>query len=210
VTGPVTRPPSPSPTRPVLTSRTDVETREIPFETRTVRDPALPRGTRRVDTPGVPGVETLRYLVTLADGQPTGRRLIDATVTRQPQHRIVALGTRRPPAQHAGCGQALNICVPLGRRAACLIGEPSPVTSDAAAAEPSAGLPTAGLPGGGLPGGGLPTGGLPTGDLPTGDLPTGGLPGTGDDGSRALVADNPVQIGGLSGADTDLLGDLAC
>jgi hypothetical protein len=125
VTDSGSRPPSPSPTSPVVTSRTDVETRQIPFETRVVRDPSSPRGTRRIQTPGVPGVETLRYLVTLTDGQPTDRRLLDATVTRQPRHQVVVLGTKRPPAPHAECGQALNICVPLGRSALCLSAQPS-------------------------------------------------------------------------------------
>lgn len=102
-------------------TRTEVETREIPYETRLVRDPALPSGARKVESPGVPGVETLRYLVTLTDGRPTDRKLIDAVVTRQPQHRVVALGTRHPapPSQHRNCGEALNFCVPLGRKAMC-------------------------------------------------------------------------------------------
>jgi hypothetical protein len=100
---------------PVTTTRTEVETREIPFETRVVRDPALPRGTKRVETPGVPGVETLRYLVTVTDGRPAERELIDATVTKQPQHKVVAFGSRR----NVECGQALRFCVPLGRESLC-------------------------------------------------------------------------------------------
>ncbi|MFI5889315.1 G5 domain-containing protein [Actinoplanes sp. NPDC051513] len=116
VVAPVTQPPAP--TEPVRTTRTEVETREIPYETRLVRDPALPRGSTRVETPGVKGVETLRYLVTLADGRPAGRSLIDAVVTRQPQHRVIALGTQHPAAKK-NCGEALNFCVPLGRKAIC-------------------------------------------------------------------------------------------
>jgi hypothetical protein len=116
---------TPSPIAAVITSQvqipqtrtqTQTETREIPYETRLVHDPALPRGAKRVETPGINGVETLRYLVTLTDGRPTDRKLIDAVVTRQPQHQVVALGTRRPVHN---CGEALNFCVPLGRKAVC-------------------------------------------------------------------------------------------
>jgi len=107
----------------VQTTRTEVETREIPYETRLVRDPALPRGAKKVETQGVPGVETLHYLVTLTDGRPTDRKLIDAVVTRQPQHQVVALGTQSPAAGTRrpvrNCGEALNFCVPLGRKAVC-------------------------------------------------------------------------------------------
>jgi hypothetical protein len=111
------------PTPPVQTVQTQIETKQIPYETRVVHDPALPRGTQRVETPGVNGVETLRYLVTLTTGRPTDRSLIDAVVTRQPLHLVVALGTRGPAAgpHHPArnCGEALNFCVPLGRKAIC-------------------------------------------------------------------------------------------
>jgi len=111
--------PSPSvaaPVEPVQKTQTETETREIPYETRVVHDPALPRGAKKVETPGVNGVETLRYLVTLTDGRPTDRKLIDAVVTRRPQHQVVALGTRHPTRS---CGDALNFCVPLGRKPVC-------------------------------------------------------------------------------------------
>ena len=115
----------PSAASQTITTRTETETREIPFETRMVRDPSLPRGTQQVETPGVAGEQTLHYLVTLTDGVPTGRRLLDTTVTRPPQHEIVAFGGRYAPAPAPGpdrrrhCGEALNFCVPLGRAAVC-------------------------------------------------------------------------------------------
>ncbi|WP_433298002.1 G5 domain-containing protein [Actinoplanes sp. CA-030573] len=108
------------PGSPGETTRTETETRAIPFETRVVRDPKLPRGAEKERTPGVPGVETLRYLVTLRDGRPVERKLIDAVVTQQPQHRVVAYGTRRGLGHRdRNCGEALNFCVPLGRGAVC-------------------------------------------------------------------------------------------
>ncbi|WP_084599461.1 G5 domain-containing protein [Actinoplanes subtropicus] len=111
------------PTGPVQTTQTQIETKEIPYETRTVPDPALPRGAERVEAPGVNGVETLRYLVTLTNGRPTARKLIDAVVTRQPQHQVVALGTQSPDLgtrrPMRDCGGTLDFCGSLGRRAVC-------------------------------------------------------------------------------------------
>ncbi|GAA4593134.1 hypothetical protein BJY16_000863 [Actinoplanes octamycinicus] len=111
---------------PVVTTRTDVETRPIPFPTRVVRDETLPRGVRKVQSPGTPGEELVRYLVTLVDGKPSGRRVLDTTVTRQPEQRVVVFGVQRD----GSC--ALNLCVPLGR-AGCpeanAPGEPEPASS---------------------------------------------------------------------------------
>lgn len=108
------------PAGPAITTQTVTETRAIPYQTRLVRDPSLPRGRRRIATPGIPGEETLRWLITFADGKQTGRRLIDATVTRQPQHRVIAFGSRgRGPGRgHSReCGMGLDPCLPLGRSA---------------------------------------------------------------------------------------------
>ena len=121
---------STTPAGPVTTTRTDVETRAIPFRTRLVRDPEMPRGTKRVQTQGVNGEETLRYQVTLVNGQATDRKLLDTTVTREPQNRVVAYGWGRRGGPNRGgnmqgggfhkddaCGNSLRVCVPLGRKA---------------------------------------------------------------------------------------------
>jgi hypothetical protein len=129
---PVAKPAAPA--RPVITTRTETEKRAIPFRTRLVRDPALPRGHKRVQTEGAPGEQVLQYAVTLTDGRPTDRRLVGSTVTRQPQHRVVAFGTRRggwecrpdrgckPTGRMAaGCGtESESAAVPLGGELAVL------------------------------------------------------------------------------------------
>ncbi|GLY95701.1 hypothetical protein Acsp02_29560 [Actinoplanes sp. NBRC 103695] len=97
---------------PQVTTRTETERRAIPFRTRLVRDPSLPRGAKRIQTPGVPGEELLRYVITMTDGRPGERRLLDSRVTREPQHRVVAFGTRRKHCRHDRCG-------PMWRNAAC-------------------------------------------------------------------------------------------
>ena len=112
----------------VVTTRTVVETRAIPFRTRLVRDPGLPRGTRRVQSPGAPGEETLRYLVTMTDGRETGRRLVGSEVTREPQHRVVAFGSRRGDRPRE-CRPGDDRCRPVGRSIACP-GELDPVIQE--------------------------------------------------------------------------------
>ncbi|MBL7254884.1 G5 domain-containing protein [Paractinoplanes lichenicola] len=120
-----------APSQPQVTTRTDTETRDVPFQTRYVRDPFLPRGVQKVQAAGVTGEETLRYLVTLTDGRETDRKLMDITVTRQPQHRVIAFGARRGFDRAHGdrCDERrLGLCVPLGRKACP---EPRPEESGA-------------------------------------------------------------------------------
>lgn len=125
---------APAPARPVITTRIQTATSEIPFPTRTVRDPSQPEGVREVQSAGVAGERTVRYLLTLTDGRQTGRRLLDSTVTRQPQPQIVTLGAETDDDQQSGgwhrhrrvghpadCGD-FDFCMPLGRDSACLDG----------------------------------------------------------------------------------------
>jgi hypothetical protein len=96
------------------------ETRPIPYRTRLVRDPSLPRGSRRVQQPGVAGEQTLRWLVTRTNGKETGRELIDTAVIRQPQHQVVAFGSQGRGWRHRHmreCGPGLDPCLPVGRSA---------------------------------------------------------------------------------------------
>jgi G5 domain len=86
-------------TAPGYTTQTVIEMRPIPYQTLLVRDPSLRRGDKQLLAEGIPGLETLRYLVTYAGGAETGRWLIDSTVSREPQHQLIASGSRSPP-QH--------------------------------------------------------------------------------------------------------------
>ncbi|TDO40267.1 surface rod structure-forming protein G [Paractinoplanes brasiliensis] len=121
-----------TPGQPGITTRTEYEKREVPFQTKFVRDPTLPRGAKKVQSAGVAGEETLRYLVTLNDGREIDRELVDITVTRQPQHRVIAFGSRRGfdrPRGYRCEGKSLALCVPLGRKAC-----PQPEPEESAAA----------------------------------------------------------------------------
>jgi hypothetical protein len=103
---------------PVVTTSTVTETRPIPYRTRLVRDSSLPRGSHRVQTPGIPGEQTLRWLVTRSDGKETGRELIGTTVTREPQHQVIAFGSQGRGWRHRHqreCGPGLDPCLRLRR-----------------------------------------------------------------------------------------------
>lgn len=123
---PAARPARPAPAAPVITTRTEVETHSIPFRTRLVRDPALPRGTKDVQAEGAAGVRSLRYLITLTDGRRTGRHLLGVTVTKRPEPRLVVIGTGREADPDTDdeddpwdCGSVGNdLCVPFGRSSA--------------------------------------------------------------------------------------------
>ena len=109
------------------------ETEAIPFRTTLVRDRSLPPGSREIETPGVPGERLLRYEVTYTGNQETSRRLLDSTITREPQDRVVAFGPRGRGGRHGG-GQhsggrgdrecrLLGSCVRMGRGAVCTHGD---------------------------------------------------------------------------------------
>lgn len=143
-----------APAGPVVTTQTVTEKRAIPYRTRLVRDPQLPRGRKRIQTPGAFGEETLRYLVTYSGGRQTDRRLVDAQVTKQPQHRVVAFGTQRGGRGGRHCGPGIGNCMPIGRGAVCP--ETSAATTAPGPANPSAG-PSAPTESGSLPLGGTLT-----------------------------------------------------
>lgn len=118
-TGTTTTEPAPNPTTPSagpkVEKRTTTETRSIPFGERTVKDPSLAKGTRKVRTKGVTGRKTLTYEVTYTNGVQTGKRLIDEEVTRKPVTQVVAVGTR----ETRNCDPNYSGCVPVASDVDC-------------------------------------------------------------------------------------------
>jgi hypothetical protein len=127
--------PVPVAPEPEVTTQTVTETRTIPYRTRLIRDPGMRRGERRIQTPGVDGEERIRYVVTYTDGQETGRRVLDSVVVREPQHRVVAFGTRRGRGDHGSGECRKGPCIPIGRNASC----DEPIEPVDPAAEPARG-----------------------------------------------------------------------
>ncbi|WP_405113558.1 G5 domain-containing protein [Micromonospora sp. NBC_01405] len=112
---PATASPSPTVAVPTVKTRTETKTQPIRHAQRTVKDPSLAKGKRVVRTPGVDGVRTLTYRVTLADGVPTGRKLVRSVVTRRPVAQIVAVGTK----QERECDPNYGGCVPIASDVDC-------------------------------------------------------------------------------------------
>ncbi len=85
----------------LITTRIDVVTQPIPFLTKLISDSALSPGTKVVLAVGVPGMRSVRYLVTSNNGRQIGRLLINNVVTRPPSQQIVAVATN-PAANQPG------------------------------------------------------------------------------------------------------------
>ncbi|QQC89758.1 resuscitation-promoting factor [Streptomyces alfalfae] len=80
------------------------ETREevIPFAVVRTEDPTLFRGTEVVAQPGRPGARRVTYALRTVNGVRQRPRLIGSEVVREPQRRIVRVGTKRRPESVAG------------------------------------------------------------------------------------------------------------
>ncbi|MFG1777727.1 G5 domain-containing protein [Micromonospora sp. NPDC049048] len=105
-----------TPAAPVVRTRTVTETQRIAFQTRTIRDSSLPKGTRKVSTRGVAGVRTLTYQVTHTDGVQTARKLVKSEITKAPVTRVVRVGTKETRQCDPNYSGA---CVPIASDVDC-------------------------------------------------------------------------------------------
>jgi len=97
--------PTPTPT-PVVTTETLTATSPIPFESKTVLDASVAKGTSTITTPGKEGVKTKTWRVTKTDGVETGRVLTSDAVTQYPVAQVTTVGTYvapPPPPAPATC-----------------------------------------------------------------------------------------------------------
>ncbi|GIG90309.1 G5 domain-containing protein [Plantactinospora endophytica] len=107
--------PAPTSASPTAEKRRITETRAIPFGQRTVEDPSLAEGKRKVRTAGVKGSKTLTYEVTYVNGVQTGKRLLKEVVTRKPVTQVVAVGTK----ETRECDPNYGGCVPIASDVDC-------------------------------------------------------------------------------------------
>lgn len=106
---------SPGPTATVET-RTLTEIQRIPFAKKTINDPSLAKGTKRVKTRGADGIRTLTYEVTVVNGVQTSKRLVHSEVTKQPVAQVTLVGTR----QSSRCDpNYTGACVPIASDVDC-------------------------------------------------------------------------------------------
>lgn len=90
---------------------------EVAYATVTRNDPALEVGLREVISEGAPG-QTLRiYRIPVIDGNPGEMELISEKVVREPQNKVIALGSRRPTASSPSIRPiSTATSAPVGRR----------------------------------------------------------------------------------------------
>ncbi len=71
----------------------DTVTEVLPFESRTIEEPALPVGYRHVRTTGRPGEATTSYAIQMLNGAEVQRTVVARVVTREPRDEVVVVGT---------------------------------------------------------------------------------------------------------------------
>ena len=77
--------PKPTPTpAPVVTTKTEIKTESIAFQTVRQDDPTLEKGKEVVAQNGANGTRTITYTVTYTDGKETGRTVASDKVTKEP------------------------------------------------------------------------------------------------------------------------------
>lgn len=119
-------------TQPTFKMETVTEKQDVPFESKTVPDSPLAKGTTKVTTKGVNGVKTLTYEVTKTDGKQTDKKLIKEEVTTPPVTEVTAIGTKviaaapKPtttstaPAPSSNCSPHYRgACVPIASDVDC-------------------------------------------------------------------------------------------
>jgi hypothetical protein len=104
---------------PVIEKRTVTVKKKIAFATKTVHDPSLTKGTRKVRTKGVAGVKALTYEVTLTDGVETGRELLRQVMTKRPVTQVIAIGTKEEQQGPSCDPNYEGACVPIASDVDC-------------------------------------------------------------------------------------------
>jgi uncharacterized protein YabE (DUF348 family) len=97
-----------------VVEREVLETVSVPYEVRTVSDPALETGRAQVETPGAPGEVMRLWSVRYVDGVEVARALIGETAARAPVAEVrrvgvgvaVAVSVGPRPAEEDGAGNA--------------------------------------------------------------------------------------------------------
>ncbi|HSW85349.1 MAG TPA: DUF3761 domain-containing protein [Candidatus Saccharimonadales bacterium] len=95
--------PSSKASEPKVITKTVTSTKPIPYTTSTNQDGTLAKGTTKVTTMGVDGVETLTYQDTYSNGTQTAHKLTSDVVTIQPVTQVTSLGTYVAAAPSTMC-----------------------------------------------------------------------------------------------------------
>jgi hypothetical protein len=100
---PTAAPSSPPTHVPLVITRDAQHLSVIPFASTTVSDASMPKGTTKITTVGVNGLETKTYTVTFTDGKETDR-VLKSDTTVAPVAQVTSVGTYVARAQPAPSG----------------------------------------------------------------------------------------------------------
>jgi hypothetical protein len=111
----------------VLTTKRVITTVPIPFKKRTIEDPSLRRGERRLTTAGVPGSKSITYEVSLEDGTEVARRKVSESIARRPVDEVTIVGTyvyvapkpKPQPIANSCDPNYADACVPIASDVDC-------------------------------------------------------------------------------------------
>ena len=101
---------------PVVKKRIVTSRRAIPFKTMRVNDSTLSKGSNRVRSHGVRGVEILTYKITFRNGIQVRNKLIRTVIVRAPVTRVIAVGTKETQQCDPNYSGA---CVPIASDVDC-------------------------------------------------------------------------------------------
>jgi hypothetical protein len=120
---------------PVVTTKTETETKPIPFESTTLNTSSLAKGITKITTIGADGVSTLTYKVTYTNGEQTAKELISQVTTTPPITQVTSVGTYVAPPQpvcpngtyvnsvgNTVCSPYVSNSAPAGATAQCVDG----------------------------------------------------------------------------------------
>ncbi|MEV0113167.1 ubiquitin-like domain-containing protein [Streptomyces sp. NPDC050844] len=85
-----------------ISGRMEVREEPIPFDVQRTQDPTLFSGTEVVERPGHQGTRRATYALRTVNGVKQRPRRVKSEVVREPQTRIVKVGTKPPPDSVAG------------------------------------------------------------------------------------------------------------
>ncbi|HET7658503.1 MAG TPA: peptidoglycan DD-metalloendopeptidase family protein [Bacillales bacterium] len=93
---------APKPFVDVIEQKTVTEKQEIPYDTKVKKDDSMFKGQSKVLNAGKPGLEKIRYLLTLKDGIVTNKEVDQKTILVKPTTKVVVKGTKIIPSRGTG------------------------------------------------------------------------------------------------------------
>ncbi|TCN35298.1 uncharacterized protein YabE (DUF348 family) [Kribbella orskensis] len=79
--------------------RTVAERQAIAFSKKETKSATLTEGETKTTTKGIPGTKSVKYVLTYLDGKLTTKKLVTATVVKQPVDELVTVGTKPKPEE---------------------------------------------------------------------------------------------------------------